>query len=233
VSLQAARDAENLFIRLQWKASPHTPVPFVEGGKMDPENPVKVAMMIVGTGIEYGEQAGCWASCHADNRYMPTAPESLGDLADRLGGGEYVQKYLSESRSEIELKGKDRPLGGWDMILDDAQIAALLESGTFLDLTRVDSRGAATRGYLLERRHDDAGSPASGWASLEGDTWTVILARPLAASGPGQIAIEPGQLYTVGFAIHDDHSDARFHHVSLDMRLALDNPEAEINVTQP
>jgi cytochrome c-type protein NapC len=234
VAIQSARDAENLYLRLQWKASPHAPVPFVEGGKMDPENPVKVAMMIVGTGIEYGEQAGCWASCHSDNRFMPTAPETISDdLAGRVGGEGFVQKYLPESRTEMELKGKDRPLGGWDRIRSEEEIAAFLEGGTFLDLTRVDAAGVATRGYLLDRRHEEVGSPASGWAALEGDTWTVVIARPLAASGPGQIAIEPGKLYTVGFAIHDDHADARFHHVSLDMRLALDNPEAEINVTQP
>ncbi len=46
----------------------------------------------------------------------------------------------------------------------------------------------------------------------------------------GDISIEPGQLYSFGFAIHDDYSNGRFHHVSLGYRLALDNPEAEINV---
>ena len=234
VAMQSAYDDQNLYIRLQWKVSAHAPVPFVEGGMMDPENPVKVAMMIVGTGIEYGEQAGCWASCHSDNRYMTTAPETIGDeQAAAVGGEGFVQKYLAESRTEMELKGKDRPLGGWDRMRSAEEIATYLESGTFLDLTRVDAKGVATRGYLLERRHDDAGSPAAGWAALEGDIWTVIISRPLAASGPGQIAIEPGKLYTVGFAIHDDHSDARFHHVSLDMRLGLDNPEAEINATKP
>ncbi|HYG86626.1 MAG TPA: c-type cytochrome, partial [Azospirillum sp.] len=35
--------------------------------------------------------------------------------------------------------------------------------------------------------------------------------------------------YTIGFAIHDDHTNARFHHVSVDYKLALDNPEAGIN----
>jgi cytochrome c-type protein NapC len=42
--------------------------------------------------------------------------------------------------------------------------------------------------------------------------------------------LEAGKTYTVGFAIHDDYTTARFHHVSLEYKLALDNPEAEINV---
>ena len=37
---------------------------------------------------------------------------------------------------------------------------------------------------------------------------------------------------SIGFAIHDDYTSARFHHVSLEYKLELDNPEAEINVVK-
>lgn len=233
VQVQAARDDANLYIRFRWQNGAHTPVPFVEGGKMDPENPVKMAMMVVGENIERGAQAGCWASCHADSRYMPNAPDSLGDLAGRLGGHDYVQKYLPESRTEIDLKGKDRPMGGWDLLRAEDELAAYLGEGKFFDFTRVDAAGNGRRGYLLDRRHEDAGSPVQAAAVLEGDMWTMVIARPLAASGPGQIAIEPGKVYTVGFALHDDHTAARFHHVSLDLRMALDDPSVELNVVKP
>jgi hypothetical protein len=102
-----------------------------------------------------------------------------------------------------------------------------------MDLTRIDAQGRAVRGYLLEHRHEDAGSPVAGTAFLDGDTWEMTITRPLAASGTGQIAIEEGKVYTIGFALHDDHSAARFHHVSLDLRLALDNPAVEINAVAP
>ncbi|MDP2087456.1 MAG: NapC/NirT family cytochrome c [Gemmobacter sp.] len=233
VQVQAARDADTLYLRLRWQNGTHTPVPFVEGGKMDPENPVKLAMMVTGEGIDRGQQAGCWASCHIDSRYMPNAPDSLGDLSARLGGHDFVQKYLPESRTDLDLKGKDRPMGGWDLLRAEDELAAYLGEGKFMDLTRVDAAGNSQRGYLLERRHEDAGSPVQASAVLEGDMWTVVIARPLAANGPGQIAIEPGKTYTVGFALHDDHTAARFHHVSLDLRLALDDPAADLNVTAP
>ena len=42
----------------------------------------------------------------------------------------------------------------------------------------------------------------------------------------------PGKLYTVTFAIHDDYAAARFHHVSLELLLGLDNPEAQINAVK-
>lgn len=233
VAVQAAHDADNLYLRLRWKDGGHAPVPFVEGGMMDPENPVKLAMMIVGAGVERAEQAGCWSSCHIDSRFMPNAPDSLGDLEAALGGHGYVQKYIPNSRTDIELKGRERPMGGWDLLRDEGELAAFLENGTFMDFTRLDASGTAKRGYLLERRHEDAGHPVEGSMVREGDTWTAVLVRPLAASGPGQIAIEPGKVYTVGFALHDDHAAARFHHVSLDLRLALDDASVELNAVAP
>ena len=232
--LQATHDAENLYLRLAFKAGPHNPVPFVEGGKMDPENPVKLAMMIAGQGIEYVEQAGCWASCHNDSRYMPDAPDAAalaaaGEIGTRLGASEFVGKYIAESRSEIEIKGKnDKPLGGWDKLKPEAEIAAYLEGGTYLDLIRANPTGAVNA-HVLDARRDDGLAGLETSVTLEGDTWVALIKRPLDTAQPGDVKIEPGKLYTVGFAIHDDFTAARFHHVTIDWRLALDDPGAEIN----
>ncbi|MBV2361651.1 NapC/NirT family cytochrome c [Thalassococcus sp. CAU 1522] len=234
-SLQATHDNENVYFRMQWEDGGHNPVPFVDGGKMDPENPIKVAMMITGTDIEMGGQVGCWASCHADNSYMPFDPgadaiAAEAEVAARLQADGTVTKYLSESRTEIELKGRgDKPLGGWNLPKPEDAIAAYLEGGTYLDLLRVYADGRATNGYLLERRVENDGQIAAE-AKNEAGIWTVTFSRPLVTGHPGDIAIEPGKTYTVGFAIHDDHSAARFHHVTLDTTLALDNPEVAINV---
>ena len=232
--LQATHDAENLYLRLSFKAGAHTPVPFVEGGKMDPENPVKLAMMIAGQGIEYVEQAGCWASCHNDSRYMPDAPtaEALaasGEIGSRLGATEFVGKYIAESRSEIEIKGKNgKPLGGWDKLKPEEEIAAYLAGATFLDLLRANPTGPVNAHVLDARREDGLGGLETS-VTLEGDTWVAVFKRPLAAAGPGDLPIEPGKVYTVGFAIHDDYTAARFHHVTIDWRLGLDDPGVEIN----
>ncbi|WP_318527281.1 NapC/NirT family cytochrome c [Sedimentimonas flavescens] len=235
-SLQATHDAENLYLRLQFKAAAHTPVPFVEGGKMDPENPVKVAMMIAGQGIEYVEQAGCWATCHNDSRYMPDAPEAdalaaAGDVAQRIDASEFVSKYIAESRTEIELKGRNNaPLGGWDKLKSEDEIAAYLDGGTFMDLLRANPTGG-NNGHILDARRVDEGAPIDTSVTLEGDTWTVVIKRPLDTGAPGDVKIEAGKVYTVGFAIHDDFTTARFHHVSMDWRLGLDDPNVEINAT--
>lgn len=233
-TLQAAHDAETAYFRLSWPEAPHTPVPFVDGGKMDPENPIKVAMMIVGTGIELGEQVGCWASCHSDNAYMPFDPGADGiaanpDVAARLAATTFVPKYLSETRTEIEIRGRSgAPQGGWDKLKAEEEIAAYLEGGTFLDLLRVYADGSSSNGYLLDRRVENDGEMAAS-AALDGGVWTVTFARPL-VGGVGDVPLEAGRTYTVGFAIHDDYSAARFHHITLNTSLALDDPSATINV---
>ncbi len=236
VLLQAAHDDDNLYLRLEWPNAPHTPAPFVDGGKMDPDNPVKVAMMIAGTGIEYVDQAGCWATCHHDNRYMPDAPDmaALGDFpTGRLDLEKGVTKYLAESRSEIEIAGRgDAPRGGWAHLRGEDEIAELLEAGVFMDLLRADADGSFDNDHILEQRVEDGG-PMAASVVLNGETWTAILSRPLMSEGRGNVALEPGRTYTVGFAIHDDYTTARFHHVSLEFTMGLDDADAEINVVKP
>ena len=233
--LQAAHDGENLYLRLQWQdGGKHNPAPFVEGGKMDPDHRVKVAMMIAGQGIEYVEQAGCWATCHSDNRYMADAPdaealEAAGDITARLHAQDGVTKYIAESRTDIELRGRKRPLGGWDLPVPKDQIAAYLESGTYMDLLRAGSDGFSSNGHILDRRVEGEG-PVKAKVTQQGGLWTAVLSRPLVSGAPGDLPIEPGQRYTVGFAIHDDHTAARFHHVTLDMTMALDDAEAALTV---
>ncbi|WP_214646801.1 NapC/NirT family cytochrome c [Ruegeria lacuscaerulensis] len=236
-TVQAAYDDENLYIRLQWPDAGHSPAPFVDGGKMDPDNQIKVAMMITGTGIEMGDQVGCWASCHADNTYMPFDPgaeeiAANADVSGRLAAQDTVTKYISESRTEIDTKGRrGKPLGGWDKLHAAEQIEQYLADGTYLDLMRVYADGSATNGYLLEQRVVNDGEIAAS-ASLDGGMWTVVFTRPLNSGAPGDVLLEAGKTYTVGFAIHDDFAAARFHHVTLDTSLALDDDSAFINVVK-
>ena len=236
MQVQATHDGENMYVRMQWENGPHTPAPFVDGGKMDPDNQIKVAMMIAGKDIKYVEQAGCWATCHHDSRYMPHAPTDeevakFPEVGERINMADGVTKYLAESRTKVEVKGRrGKRRGGWEKLKEAGDIDGQMSGGAFMDLMRYTEKdGGINSSILLERKQDEAKTvEASG--VLDGDTWTVVLKRPLKASGAGDIAIEPGQLYTVGFAIHDDYTSARFHHVSLEFMLGLDNPEAEINV---
>ncbi|MEP1932380.1 MAG: NapC/NirT family cytochrome c [Roseibium sp.] len=234
-TVQAAHDDENLYIRMQWPDAGHNPAPFVDGGKMDPDNQIKVAMMIVGNDIELGEAAGCWASCHADNTYMPFDPgadaiAANADVAAQLQAKDTITKYLTESRTKVEVRGKrGKAQGGWDKLKSQEEIDQLLADGTALDLLRVYADGTASNGYLLDRRVTNEGEMTAE-ANLSGGIWTVVFSRPLNSGAPGDVPLEAGNTYTVGFAIHDDYAAARFHHVTLNTSLALDDDTAQINV---
>lgn len=218
LKVQAAHDGANLTLRFQWPDAPHAPAPGVAGGKMDPKNQVKLAMMIAGAGIERADQGGCWATCHHDSRSMPSAP-----------AGKDVTKYLPESRTAIEIQGGDKPRGGWDKFKPAGDLDALLKAGTFMDLMRWSADGSVENGHVLSERVMTGGAKIEGEGRLEGGVWTVTLKRPLKSSSPGDVSLEIGKEYTVGFAIHDDFANARFHHVSVDYRLGLDATSAEIN----
>ncbi|WP_448189320.1 NapC/NirT family cytochrome c [Azospirillum sp. sgz301742] len=220
LTVQAAHDGTNLMLRFQWPASPHTPAPFVEGGKMDPENSVKLAMMIDQGTVQDADRSGCWSTCHHDARTMPDAPAGAG-----------FTKYLPQTRTAISLK--DSPRGGGDKLKSPEELKALMDQGVFLDLLRWKSGSNNVEdGYVSSERVMTGGQGASGQGVLKDGIWTVTIVRKLTSDKPGDISIEPGKTYTIGFAIHDDHTNARFHHVSVDYKLALDNAEAGINAVK-
>ena len=140
-------------------------------------------------------------------------------------------KYITESRTEIEIKGKDgKKRGGWDKRKDDAAITAELDGGHFMDMLRFKSgTGETENGHVLADRVMEGGQGAEFTGQLEGDTWTVVLKRKITSDKPGDLKLELDQVYNLGFAIHDDFSSARYHHVSLGYKLGFDDEEAEIN----
>ncbi len=84
VTVQAAHDGENLYLRFSWKQPAASGAP-----KMDEANPVKIAFMLESGGkVELADQSGCWATCHQDSRTMPGADDAKkkyvkgGSLAD-------------------------------------------------------------------------------------------------------------------------------------------------------
>lgn len=233
VTVQATHDSDNLYLRFQWEDTEHVPVPFVDGGKMDPANPVKLAVMFATDEVKYASQAGCWGTCHEDLRSMPGHPEDPAAAGLALDVSQGVTKYIAASRTEIEEKGRrGKKLGGWDKLKDAAAIETELANGQFMDLLRVNSGDGSTEdGFVLGERTMQGGQGFDASIRNEAGYWSVTLKRKLVSDHKGDVSIEPGKVYNFGFAIHDDYSSARFHHVSLGYKLALDNPEAEVNAT--
>ncbi|RAU23401.1 hypothetical protein CU669_04535 [Paramagnetospirillum kuznetsovii] len=227
LSIKAAYDADNLYMRFEFPAGPHNDVPFAKGGKMDPDNEIKLAMIIDNGKVDMAARSGCWTSCHSDARDMPTAPAAVGavpGIDTKLG---YVTKYIPESRTQFDTTKRDN----WDKVKPQAELDALLAGGTFLDLTRFKSSGASEQGYILAERVLKPANDVAYSGKKEGDKWVVTMIRRLKATQPGEVNLVAGQSYSVGFAVHDDFTAGRFHHVSVDLKLGLD-AEGEIKAVK-
>ncbi len=235
VKVQATHDGENLYMRFEWADSEHTPAPFVDGGKMDPDNKVKLAVMFATDEVEYADRAGCWGTCHADLRTMPFAPEQSaidGTLLKNATDG--VTKYLTESRTKLEFKGRGgKALGGWDKFKEEAEIKAEFDAGHYMDIVRYKAgEKVSENGHVLTERVVNDGQQTEFIANLNAGTWTVEMIRKLKSDKPGDISMDNSAIYNFGFAIHDDYTTARYHHVSIGYKLGFDNEEAEINAVK-
>jgi len=236
VQVQTAHDSENLYMRFSWVDSEHTAAPFVEGGKMDPANKVKLAIMFATDDVEYADRAGCWGTCHADLRTMPFAPEQeaiAASSAASLNSSDGITKYIGESRSEINLKSRKGSLGGWDKLKDSGELKAELDAGHYMDLLRYKAGdNTSNNGHILADRTVNDGMGVEFTGSLNNSTWTVEVVRKLTSDQAGDISFDTSAIYNIGFAIHDDYTNARYHHVSLGYKLGFDNPETEINAVK-
>ena len=238
VAINSAYDTEYLYLKFSWPETEHTPAPFVKGGKMDPANAMKLAFMLATDEVEYADRAGCWGTCHADINGMPFMPEKevlLGsDLAKRLDFSGGLTKYITESRTKLELKGRGgKALGGWDKLKADEEIKASEQANLFMDIIRYKAgEGIVEDGYVLAERKMHGGQGGEVNATLTNGTWTVMVKRKLVSDKAGDVSIKPGTVYNFGFAIHDDYTSGRYHHVSFGYKLALDNSEADVNAVK-
>lgn len=107
VTVQAAHDGTNLYMRFTWKQ------PAGGAAKMDNENQVKLAFMLEDNKVERANIGGCWSTCHADARTMPDAKDDKKTKyvkgADLAGGkfydllqwrskGKAVDGYVADKR---------------------------------------------------------------------------------------------------------------------------------------
>ena len=200
------RDDERLYFRFRWTGT-------AGGEKMDPKYAARVTLMLDDGSIKEAARAGCWSSCHDD----------LAGMASAKGGK--LTKYLAASRTKITRSG------GGETYKPAAALDQMLKAGNVLEYWQArlnpGKPAQGIGGYILEKRHEVSNSGVTAEATQKGNEWTVILSRPLKATRPGQKDLVPGKTYALGFAVHDNHADHRFHHVSLEQTLTLDKGTAD------
>lgn len=209
VNIKTAHDGEKLYVRFEW-----TEPPAAEGPKKDPDHKARVAMMLDDGHVAEAKRAGCWGACHDDAIGMASAP-----------AGKEITKYLGQSRNKVTRSG------GGENYKPQADIDKLLNDGVYLEYWQAkiknDGSPVAVDGYILDKRHKNDAPAVEVQAESGGGKWVVTLSRKLTAAGPRHKDITPGNTYNIGFSIHADHTDHRYHYVSLEQTLALDQGNAD------
>lgn len=103
-------------------------------------------------------------------------------------------------------------------------VTELGKGGNFLiagvNAVPFDPAAGWKEGDMLPRYYlqpsETTGSAADNNASGEwkDGTWTVVMVRPLGLTNDDDKALQPGRVYNVGFAVHDDMVTTRGHQVS-------------------
>jgi cytochrome c-type protein NapC len=204
--VQFARDAQNIYVHLE----------FAEGdqpdAKMGDAAATKVAMMLDDGSVPEAGRAGCWGMCHDDTTGMPSA------------GGSIRTKYLGKTRAQLTRQG------GGDTLKPVDELAKLKAGGYALEYWQArlnpGAPAVAANGTIFDKREETKPTAVTAEATNSGGMWSVTFSRRLDA-GPGFVALVPGKRYTVAFAIYSSHTTGRFHYVSFERSLVLDQGAAD------
>lgn len=178
--VQAAYDAENAYMRFQWKTGNSSPGITHSSWKFDGkewqsyggsrlnkdvsngDEPAiqedRLALMIDDGSVPMFAEQGCWLTCHDGMVDMQKeARQAAIDDNPLLGAqlhAKEVRKYLPGSRTDVRAT--------WSKGKSADELNELKASGGFVDLMqwrgyRSNSVGMADDGYVLEYRHSDEG----------------------------------------------------------------------------
>lgn len=215
MDVQAAYDAANLYLRFQWLGDS-------EGSS---EKADALGLLIDDGSVKRFDKQGCWLTCHNG---MPDTDNEAGAAAvgahPLFSGKKDVKKYLSQSRTaDVE---------SWDKTKSADEIAALRNSGVFLDLIQWHAGSSkVVDGSVLDYRTEDTGGQDVTVldSSFDDGTYTVVLQRKLDTGHPTEDKImKAGGVYTLGIAVHDNDVDKRFHHTAFPISLGLGAEEADL-----
>ena len=206
-TVKAAHDAENMLIRLDFDPGQQP------DSAMEPKYPLMAAIMIDDGKVAEVARGGCYALCHDDMMRMPSAKAGV-DLT----------KYLSRSRVKMARTGGDelKPADQLDKLRADQAVVEYWQARL--------APGAApvmVDGSVLEKRQEHATPVVTATSTEAGGKWSVIFSRKMVA-GAGYKDFASGKTYNVGFAVHAGHTSHRFHYVSLEKTLVVDQGTADL-----
>ncbi len=212
--VKMAYDSENFYVQISWKDGKT-----LGTEKIDKDFASRVTLMLDDGHVTEATRAGCWGACHDDAMAMPSAVD-----------GKDITKYLARSRTKVKRSG------GGENYKTTADLKQMIDDGVFMEYWQArlnaGQSSVAVDGYVLDQRHTNDKPLVAVSAELKDGTWIVELSRKLQTDHPLHKNIVAGQLYTIGFAIHDDYANHRHHFVSFGRSFVLDQGEADFVVNR-
>jgi cytochrome c-type protein NapC len=194
VSIQAAYDADNIYLRFQWQgagASVADPS-LAQDGRAD-----RVSIQVANK-IRSFRNYGCLMVCHDDQTGMP---ENKGEDVKLYG-------YYTRKKGNIVAQEK---------------LDSYLAKGQFVDMWTVHFEGEqviASDQYVLQDRIDDQ-NDLSATGSFEDGQYTVVITRKLDTGDTGDVVLEDGKAFDLSAGIHDNGNKGRQHYTSFAVSIGL------------
>ena len=202
VTIQAAYDQNNIYLRFQWQGSGAS----VTDPSIASDNLADRIAIQISNKIGSFKAFGCYITCHDDQDGMP---ENKG--------------------SEVTLYGYyTRAKGGG--IKDQATLDGYLSKGQFIDLLEASIVGSEVKTidmHVLDKRHED-NNDITATGGFENGTYTVAVSRKLSTGDVKDITLTDGDSFSIGVAIHDNKNNGRKHYTSFPVSIGLSS-EADIN----
>jgi len=195
VAMQAAYDADNIYLRFQWEGAGAS----VADPSLEKDDKVDRISVQIADKIKTFGMYGCFITCHDNEDGMP---ENSGSEVTLYG-------YYSRDKD-----GK---------VLDQGKLDGFLSKGQFIDLIDAYFVGNEVKSgdmHILDKRVED-NNDVTATGAFEGGKYTVVLTRKLSTGDKNDIALTDGKAFDIAIAIHDNKNHERRHYVSFPLSIGL------------
>ena len=194
VSMQAAYDADNIYLRFQWGGSGAS----VADASLGEEKADRISIQIANKIKTFG-MYGCYITCHDDEDDMP----------NHRGAEVTLYGYYT--------RGKD------GSVKDQGTLDGYLSKGQFIDLLEASFVGSEVKSedmHVLDKRHED-NNDVTAAGGFDNGTYTVVITRKLSTGDKNDIALADGEAFDMAIAIHDNKNHGRKHFTSFPLSIGL------------
>jgi len=194
VAVQAAYDAGNFYLRLQWAGSGAS----VKDAALAADDKADRISVQIADKISTFRNFGCFITCHDDQEGMP---------ANR-GAETHLYGYYTRDKGAVK---------------DQATLDGYRSKGQFMDLWIASFAGTEVKAEdesILDNRTED-NNDLTATGSYENGKYTVVITRKLATGDANDIALTDGTAFSIGIAVHDNGNGGRKHYTSFPVSIGL------------